>query len=452
MTRREVNFDGIVGPTHNYAGLSFGNRASMTSAGAVSNPRLAAMQGLAKMRMLHERGLLQGVFPPPERPDPEALRSLGVGDLGPGEALTQLARVSPGLVASVMSASSMWAANAATVSPSADTADGRVHLTPANLVSTAHRSFEGPQTAQMLRRIFSDPTRFEVHDALPRSAAFADEGAANHNRIARTHDGRGLELFVFGREVDEATTPGFPRRQSRLASLLIARSHGLSESGTATVRQSSQAIDAGAFHNDVVAVANEFVLFAHEQAFEDPAAVRRVLPEWAKLIEVPAAVVSLDDAISSYLFNSQLVTLPSGSMLLVAPGEVGERPSTSAYLDELVALDNPIDEVEIVDLRQSMRNGGGPACVRLRVVLSADERAALRGRVLIDSDLLDTLQAWVTRHYRDELHPDDLADPALVEETHRALDELTAILDLPGLYEFQRQTSQHETAHATGSS
>ncbi len=44
----EINFDGIVGPSHNYAGLSLGNLASARNAGAVSRPRDAALQGLAK--------------------------------------------------------------------------------------------------------------------------------------------------------------------------------------------------------------------------------------------------------------------------------------------------------------------------------------------------------------------------------------------------------------------
>ncbi len=434
---KEVNFDGIVGPTHNYAGLSFGNRASMKSAGAVSNPRLAALQGLAKMRMLHDLGLAQAVLPPPQRPDPTALARLGVGHLAPADALTALSSLSPVLVAVAMSASPMWAANAATVSPSADTADGRVHLTPANLVSTAHRSFESVQTTTLLSRVFADRERFVVHDAMPATAAFADEGAANHGRLVTSHGEAGIELFVFGADADDAPTLGFPRRQSRLASQLIGRSHGLASEQTMLVRQSPVAIDAGAFHNDVVAVANETVLFAHERAFADRDGVRRRLPEWVELIEVAEEAVPLDDAIASYLFNSQLISLPSGGMLLVAPGEVAETPSTARYVEQLVASSGPIDEVRIVDLRQSMRNGGGPACVRLRVVLTEREQAALSGRVLVDDALLDALEAWVVRHYRDELRPDDLRDGRFIDETLGALDELTQLLDLPGLYPFQ---------------
>ncbi len=432
----EVNFDGLVGPTHNYAGLSLGNRASTANAGAVSSPRRAARQGLAKMRLLAGLGLVQAVLPPQQRPDPVVLRRLG---FPAGTTNTDVARAAPELLPIVMSASSMWAANAATVSPSVDTADGRVHLTPANLCSTTHRSFEPEQTARALRAIFADRTRFEVHDPLPAAAAFADEGAANHGRFTTAHDQPAVHVFVYGRDADDpVVAQRFPRRQSRLAGELIARSHGLDPARTLFVRQSPVAIDAGAFHNDVVSVINEGVLLAHELAFEDRAALLDGLPG-AVVVEVPAGLVPLEDAISSYLFNSQLVTLPDGTMTLIAPSEVDETPSTAAYLAAAVAdPDHPIASSHTLDLRESMRNGGGPACLRLRVVMTDDERAALGARVVVDDGLLDELGSWVEAHYRDELRPEDLADPQLEQETLTALDELTAMLGLGNLYDFQR--------------
>ena len=432
----EVNFDGLVGPTHNYAGLSLGNRASMGSAGAVASPRAAARQGLAKMRRLLDLGLVQAVLPPHQRPDPTALRRLG---FNPGTPLADVAALSPSLPSVLMSASPMWAANAATVSPSADTADRRLHLTPANLASTTHRSLEAEQTRSILAAVFADPDRFQVHDPLPPSPAFADEGAANHGRLVERHGATGIQVFVFGREADEPPVAGgFPRRQTRLAGQLIARSHGLHQARVRFLRQSDAAIDAGAFHNDVVSVINEDVVLTHELAFADGATATERLPG-ARVVVVPDRRVSLDDAIASYLFNSQLVTLPDGTMTLIAPTEVADTPSTEAWVAEAVDdPDNPIAAVETLDLRQSMANGGGPACLRLRVVMTGAERAALTGRVMVDEPLLDRLERWVDQHYRDELRPDDLLDPALEDEAHRALDDLTAILGLPGLYPFQR--------------
>jgi succinylarginine dihydrolase len=93
--------------------------------------------------------------------------------------------------------------------------------------------------------------------------------------------------------------------------------------------------------------------------------------------------------------------------------------------------------VLVFDLRQSMENGGGPACLRLRVELTDAERAAVRARVLLDDALAGDLDAWIRRNYRDRLAPADLADPSLHDESQRALDELTTLLRLPAVYPFQ---------------
>lgn len=436
MTAHEVNFDGLVGPTHNFAGLSPGNVASQQHAKKTSHPKVAALQGIDKMRLAVRLGLNQGVLPPPIRPSLLGLRSLGFpAAVPPASALAQLAAERPWLSSAVMSSSAMWAANAATVSPSADTTDGRVHLTPANLISTLHRSFEGPETTRVLRRLFADPAHFVVHDPLPSHESFADEGAANHGRFAPTHGDSGTHLFVYGRDSGTVVTPGaFPRRQTLLASQTIAASHGLDPTRTVFVQQAARAIDAGAFHNDVVSVTNGTSLFCHEHAFERSIAEQLDRVDGLDLIEVPADAVSLADAVASYLFNSQLVTLPDGSVALIAPADVLELDSTSAYLS---SLPDGIDQLHTVSIRESMSNGGGPACLRLRVVLTEAERAALSGTVIVDEPMLDELAAWVERHYRDELAPDDLADPHLIDEVERALDELSSLLDLGDLYDFQ---------------
>ncbi len=462
---REVNLDGIVGPTHNFAGLSAGNLASKKHGQQTSYPRQAALEGLAKMRAMIDLGIPQAVLPPHERPSLPIMNQLGfTGTLA--DAVADLARSDPAMLATVSSASAMWAANAATVSPSADTADGRVHLTPANLSSTLHRSFEGGFTRRVLGQIFNDPDHFVVHDPLPMHQRFADEGAANHGRFAPNHGDPGLELFVYGRDDGEHLDPsGFPRRQSRLASQTIAHSHGLDPSRVLLAKQNPAAIDAGAFHNDVVSVANQMVFFSHEQAFESSVSNESVFGELqsrgVETVVVPADQVSLDDAISSYLFNSQLVTLPvSGSsadagsqgrpsMVLIAPAETAENPRVRDYLDELVRGPSPIDAVRHVDVRQSMSNGGGPACLRLRVVLSKAEELALGGSVMMDHDKLDQLEAWVKLNYREQLQPDDLADPNLLLETQTTLDQLTQILDLGSLYHFQQADTRRNQREST---
>lgn len=403
----EINFDGLVGPSHNYAGLSLGNLASASHGGDPSYPRAAALQGLAKMRHNLNLGLVQGFFAPLPRPNGAFLQAVGLADAAPdGEAERRLR-------AAAWSASAMWTANAATVSPAPDTADGRCHLTAANLVTMPHRSQEWPDTVRQLRLAFADTAHFAVHDAVP--ACFGDEGAANHMRMAANHAAKGLEIFVYGR-------PGgaFPARQHEQASRAVARLHGLDPAQALFVEQSADAIAAGAFHNDVVAVANERVLFTHELAFADPegtyAAIRARLPE-AEIVVVPASAVSLADAIASYLFNGQVLTLPDGAMGLVIPLEAYEHPRVRAYLDGLLASNGPIRKVLPVDVRQSMANGGGPACLRLRVVA---DPATVDPRFLLDEARIAMLERVVAAHWPEQIDPADIGRPALAQTIRTA--------------------------------
>lgn len=441
----DVQFDGLPGPTHNYSGMSHGNLASERHAGLASNPREAALQGLAKMRAIAARGFPQAVLPPHERPHLPTLRALGFGGTD-SEAIARAAREAPVLLSACSSAAAMWTANAATVSASADTSDGRVHLTPANLASLLHRSIEAPTTTAVLRAVFADERRFVVHDPLPAASHLGDEGAANHTRFAgRGERDAGLELFVHGRSAYAAEGPAprrFPARQTREASEAIARRHALDPARTLHVQQHPDAIDAGVFHNDVIAVGQARTLLVHEDAWVDTSGTLALLAEQVgtgfradvvRRVELPVG-----EAVTTYLFNSQLLERPDGRLLLVAPAEVRENPRAAAVLDRWTAPGGPIAEALVFDLRQSMRNGGGPACLRLRVPLTDDERAAIRGRVLLDEALAADLDAWIRRHYRDRLLPADLADPALLDESRRALDELVTLLALPPLYPFQR--------------
>ncbi|MEZ5957065.1 MAG: N-succinylarginine dihydrolase [Hyphomonadaceae bacterium] len=440
----EINFDGLVGPTHNYAGLSEGNLASAHNANMVARPREAALQGLAKMQRLRALGLSQGVLPPHERPNIKWLRSLGFTG-SDGEVWERAWRSEPTVARAALAASAMWAANAATISPSADAADGRLHATVANLQTMLHRILEGEQTERTVRRLMPDEACFAVHPALLPHEALSDEGAANHMRMAASAGAPGVEIFVYGRKASE-TKQGFPARQTLEACRAIARSHALDPSRAIFARQAPAAIDAGAFHNDVVAVAHERVLFHHQDAFADKAGLYAEVRAKAQgfepiFVEVPRARVGLDDAVTSYLFNSQLLRLPGATTLtLIAPTEVRESNKTAAYVAEMIAQPNAaIGQVEYVEVRESMRNGGGPACLRLRIVMTPEQRAAATQGFFLDDALAARLEAWISKHYREELAPDDLGDPALVTETQAALDELTRILPLGAdFYPFQR--------------
>jgi len=414
VTAIEINFDGIVGPSHNYAGLSLGNIASASHKGDTSYPRAAALQGLEKMQANRALGLAQGFLLPLPRPNTTLLGTLAVDETA-----------DPALVRAAWSASSMWTANAATVSPAADTADGKCHFTPANLVTMLHRGQEWQDTAEQLKLAFSDADHFTVHSAVP--ASFGDEGAANHMRFCAGHESAGVEVFVYGR-------PGgkFPARQHEQASRAVARLHGLDPERTVFIEQNADAIEAGAFHNDVVAVANERVLFTHALAFTDQegayAAIRAKFPE-LEVVEVPADAVSLAEAIKTYLFNGQLLSLPTGEMALVIPLESWENSSVRKWLEAMLESNGPIRQVIPVDVRQSMANGGGPACLRLRVV--ADPRVVDQ-RFLLDDTQAEIISKVINEFWPESIAPEEIGDISLSERVITARGKL---LDALGLSE-----------------
>ena len=420
----ELQLDGLVGPSHNYAGLSLGNIAATTNAGAVSAPRAAALQGLAKMRLVLGLGLPQGLLLPHDRPNLGLLRAMGFE--GPDAAVLKAAHAEdPALVAAAWSASAMWTANAATVSPAADTADGRTHVSVANLATMAHRAQEWPGTLAQLRLAFADPRHFVVHPPVP--ASFGDEGAANHMRLAPGHEAPGIEVFVYG----ENRGGRFPARQHVRASAAVARRHGLSRFLLAA--QADGAIEAGAFHNDVVAVANGTVLLAHEQAFAERdrlvAELERTVPGFC-LVEAPAREVSLADAVESYLFNAALLSV-EGGMALVLPREAEANPRVWRWLQRVVQDPaNPIVALQVRDLRESMRNGGGPACLRLRVPLGEAALAAVDRRFLLDERKIDLLEGVVGRWWPETIAPADLGNPDLMDQCRAAR---RALLDALGI-------------------
>ncbi|WP_312210921.1 N-succinylarginine dihydrolase [Pseudescherichia sp.] len=441
MKAHEVNFDGLVGLTHHYAGLSFGNEASTKHRNQVSNPKLAAKQGLLKMKALSDAGFPQAVIPPQERPNVAVLRQLGFSG-SDEQVVAKAAAQTPELLSAASSASSMWVANAATVCPSADALDGRVHLTVANLNNKFHRSSEAPTTEALLQAIFRDEGRFAVHPALPQVARFGDEGAANHNRLGGEYGEPGLQLFIYGREEHGHAAPErYPARQTLEASQAVVRLNQVHPDRVMFAQQNPTVIDEGVFHNDVIAVSNRQLLFCHERAFVKQCGLLSHLAERVpgfQAIQVPEEAVSVKDAVATYLFNSQLLSREDGSMVLVVPQESQEHAGVWHYLNGLLAEDNPIRELKVFDLRESMANGGGPACLRLRVVLTQEERQAVNPAVMMSDALFNQLNGWVDRYYRDRLTQADLADPQLLREGREALDQLSQLLDLGSVYPFQR--------------
>ena len=445
MAYREFNFDGLVGPTHHYGGLAEGNRASVGHRFQVSHPRMAALQGLEKMRVLAGMGVGQAILPPLSRPRLDLLRWAGFAGTDP-QIIDAALRHSPSLLSAAFSASGMWTANAAVFAPSCDACDACVHITPANLISNLHRSLEANETADLLKRVFPNLALFKHHPPLPKAVAFSDEGAANHIRLAGSQGGRGAHLFVYGREYfgSNALTR-YPQRQTLEACQAIARLHQLPEETVVFARQSPAAIDAGVFHNDVISTGHEALFLYHAEAFEDGRSVvdrlKGVFEEThhQSLCAIEISQFSLAEAVQSYFFNSQIVTRSDGRLVLVAPAESEENEKVRAVVDGLVkGTDAVIADAVFLNLRESMQNGGGPACLRTRVVLNEEEQRAVPPRLFFSEQLFGELTSWVKRHYRESLSLADFRDPALLAEIQTALDKLTQILELGPIYSFQK--------------
>ncbi|HWL07624.1 MAG TPA: N-succinylarginine dihydrolase, partial [Planctomicrobium sp.] len=287
-----------------------------------------------------------------------------------------------------------------------------------------------------LRSIFQDTRSFVVHDPLPRDRHLADEGAANHTRLCLSHGQSGIEIFVYGRDTKSPHSPApknYVARQTLQACERIATEHRLPSTRRLFIQQNPEAIDAGVFHNDVIAVGNENVLLCHEMAFlnqKESLQKIRAAMTGEVLIEVKQSELSLKEAVRTYLFNSQLLTVRPGEMLLLCPIECETHPQARAVLDRILAEENPIKEVRFIDVRQSMKNGGGPACLRLRVVLTEQELSRLSGNVLLTPELHQQLSDWVCKHYRESLTSSDLADSQLIHEVQTALTELYVLLQL----------------------
>ncbi len=445
----EVNFDGLVGPTHNLSGLSAGNIASMENKGSVSNPKAAALQGLEKMKFLSDLGIKQAILPPHERPHIPSLRALGFS--GADRTIPKkVFDLNPEFLYQYSSASPMWAANCATVTPSIDTVNNRVHLTPANLYSNSHRCFESEMTAKILKAIFPSTVFFNHHPPLPNSPLFMDEGSANHTRFCKAHMRQGVHFFVYGKSAFEEVSSEqrtYPPRQTLEAQQAIARAHQIPPSQCIFAEQSIEAINEGVFHNDVISVGNHNLFFYHEKAFDDgddiieqiTTKVAEVCETQMQYIAVKQEEIPLKTAVKTYLFNSQLIKLPDESYTLIAPKECQTNPAVLQYLENLAHNpDCPIRDLHFFNLKESMQNGGGPACLRLRVVLTEKELNAVHPKVFMNDKLYNRLTEWINDNYREALSLEDLADPKLVDESQKALNELTQILDLGKLYDFQR--------------
>jgi succinylarginine dihydrolase len=417
----EVNFDGLVGPTHNYAGLAHGNVHSVNNKNKPSNPRRAALQGLDKMKLMFDLGYKQAIIPPQERPlinNYDDYQNMAINS----------------------SASSMWVANSSTVVPSADSENGKLNLLTANLNFTHHRKIEAPQTYITLNKIFNDTSKFLIHSPLNSDGSLDDEGAANHTRFCNSYEEEGLHFFVYGRSSDSSkeTPTKYPARQTFEASKKVAKTMQIKNAVFA--QQSAESIDAGVFHHDVIGVGNKNLYFYHEKALAEEAETITKLQDSfngkLNFLCVKESEVPMNLAVETYLFNSQLVEYKDGHML-IAPIRCRRNPLVRKYLQSIIGRNNPIKKVRYVNLEQSLYNGGGPACLRLRVTMTESEFSALHSGIIFTDKLHLQLRKWVKQYYVGNLIYEDLFVPSYIKRCREALQELTNILDLGDIYPFQ---------------
>lgn len=430
-TSTELNFDGLVGPTHHYAGLAFGNVASEKNKNKPANPKQAALQGLQKIQWMQQQGVLQGMLPPQLRPNFRLLHQLGFQ--GREQAvLDRVYKQAPQLLSACCSASSMWTANAATVAPSSDTKHHKLCITPANLICNLHRSLESTANYALLSYVFSNKDHFQVNESLPALSTYSDEGAANHMRIAYGKQQKALHIFVYGRDSErKSPTKNFPARQTKQASEAVIRLNQLNNRNALLLQQNPQAIDMGVFHNDVIALSHDGLLLCHELAFMNQKDVMDEIKERSegciKIIEIQEAELSLSNAISSYLFNSQIVTCSDGVLKMLLPLECREQEKVHSLIENTIKPKANIAETQYMDLRQSMRNGGGPACLRLRINMTLEERENLNGKLIVNEDQMKELRRIIEQYYPEQLTLKQLSS---WQECQTLLDAVCAIYEI----------------------
>ena len=434
----EINIDGLVGASHHFGGLGVGNIASREHQNQESHPRQAALEGLQKAWLLKSLGVQQFVFLPPPRPRLDLLSELGFR----GTIQEQLAAAredAPQALSAVFSSAFMWMANAATVTAASDSLDGRLHCTPANLMSSWHRASEAAERAPQLTSLLSGIDNQQIHRPLPSSLPLRDEGAANHMRLCDQSGRIGFNVFVYGTDdcqTDQQPPVRFFPRHTRAASQAIARLHQLPSDRTFFLRQHPHAIDAGVFHNDVIATSCDHILVHHELAFlQGESELSRLESQYEQTCGQPLLrmVISnselpLADAVRSYLFNSQIVRpaattgtrTDSPRYILVCPHHCQEIPAASKLIARWLADPHvPIDEVRFVRLAESMANGGGPACLRLRMILEADDVLRLSCKYQLSVELFDRLSAAIEQWYPPSLSLDELCSGEFVTQLNR---------------------------------
>ncbi|RAP29346.1 succinylarginine dihydrolase [Candidatus Marinamargulisbacteria bacterium SCGC AG-414-C22] len=425
-------FDAVIGPTYHFGGLSFGNTHSMSHQQQRSYPKKTALEGLHKMQRVSQLGFKQYVLPPQPRQFLSLLKAFGlVGDST--TEIQQFYHDYPKQFSAIFSASAAWVANAFIATPSCDTASQRVHITPANLVSNDHRKLELCYTTQQLQQLFLDSDFFKVNQAVKQSCP--DEGAANMIRLGTLT--QGFYLFVYNVSQQDPCHTRFPGRQSKEALSFIVKKHGINADRVCYLQQSFRAVDAGVFHNDVIAFGDQDVLVVHEHAYEDQSRMLGMLQDYYNrfyekpltIVEIAEKDLSLATAVTTYFFNSQFVKCPNDSYVLICPDTCKEDASIQRVITLLSAqLQAPL-QVTYVSVSESLQNGGGPACLRGFVALTDSERHAMNSVYEFTPQCAEKLISFVQSHYPTTLDCADLCDVGMIQECQDIVNQLQLVFE-----------------------
>lgn len=399
----ELQIETLPSPLFAYGGLARGDLASMKHAHHPSAPKLALFQHLEKCQRLHELGISVALFPPHPRPLFSVLKKIGF----------EKAEQTPlRWLAACSSSSFHWTANSASVTPSKESLDGKLHISIANLSNRFHRSLEPNHTKELLDLLFQNVKNTVIHSPLPAGLLFGDEGSANQMRIEGGHT-----LFIYNEQPSH-----FPGRQTLEASEAIARRHQIPSEKTHFLRQNPLATDSGVFHNDLIAMASGPLLISHSAAFLDP------LPSLPNLQHIQLTEIDfpLKHLVTSYLLNSQLVRRKDQTLVWVAPALCEHHTPSRTLLGKL-----PIDTLLFVDLSESLKGGGGAACQRLSCPLTEEEFKGLNHEFLYTETLHQELVEWGRRFYPEKLQIEKLRDQTVIQNAYEALEALSEYLPIP---------------------
>ena len=367
---KQVFIDCMPGPTNHFGGHAFGNMASMTAKGQHSNPKKAALEWIEKINKLKKIGAYQLILPPHRRPLAHYLKH------------PQLNELSSGFI---------WMANAGHFIPNSDTSKRYHQFIPANMNATYHRKYEHMFNTYWIKQILKNIPH-QLHGPLSSD----DEGAANTVRL--WNKDIGIHVAVYGHK-----NTHFPSRQNEDSIKELQEKTNILT--LFKLQQKSIAIDHGVFHNDVICFGFKNTLFCHEHAFENQNEKLNNLKkifhqktnENLTIIEIKESELTLDECISTYLFNSQVI-IQKNNIILLCPSTV-KRNNKSLSITNQWQQKGYFSDVQYIDIKSSLMNGGGPACLRLCMYLNGNEIKKIPKQFWASENKIKELTKFINTEY-----------------------------------------------------